>query len=99
MTKIDLKIKPTKTECCPEPKRMRYPSLYLSDVKLPLAKTSIGKTMKAIVTLKLTGLRENTSTGKNEMSWDFDIRDIEFSGRNIAESNAKEKLKEVFEGK
>jgi hypothetical protein len=99
MAKIDLKIKPTKVEktCCPE--RSRYPSLYLSDAKLPLAKTSIGKTMKAIVTLKLTGLRENTSTGRNEMSWDFDIHDIEFSGRNIAENNAKEKLKEVFEGK
>ncbi len=101
MAKIDLKIKPTKTdECCPEPKRVRYPSLYLSDIKLPLAKVNVGKTMKAVVTLKLTGLRENTSTGgKEDMSWDFDIHDIEFSGRDIAENNAKEKLKKLFGGK
>ena len=98
MAKINLKIKPTKTEKC-VPERSCYPSFYLSDVKLPLVKTSIGKTMKAIVTLKLTGLRENTSTGRNEMSWDFDVQDIEFSGRDIAENNAKEKLKKVFEDK
>ena len=100
MAKIDLKIKPTKTECCPEPKRVRYPSLYLSDAQLPLVKTDVGKTMKAIVTLKLTGLRENTSTrGKKDMSWDFDVHDIEFSGRDIAENNAGKKLKKVFEDK
>lgn len=100
MAKIDLKIKPTKADkCCSEPERSRYPSLYLSDVKLPLVKTSVGKTMKAIVTLRLTGLRENTSTTRKGMSWDFDIHDIEFSGRDIAENNAKEKLKKIFGGK
>ena len=99
MAKIDLKIKPTKTECCPTPEKVRYPSLYLSDIQIPLAKANVGKTMKAIVTLRLTGFRENTSTRRKGMSWDFDVHDIEFSGRDIAESNAKEKLKEVFEGK
>ncbi len=101
MAKIDLKIKSTKMAKCTEtPERTRYPSLYLSDAKLPLVKTDVGKTMKAVVTLRLTGLRENTSTRrKGDMSWDFDIHDIEFSGRDIAENNAKEKLKEVFKDK
>ena len=96
MAKIDLKIKPTKTEATPI-ERERYPSLYLSDIQLPLVKTSVGKTMKAVVTLKLTGLRENTSTKrKKDMSWEFDVHDIEFSGRGIAENNAGKKLKNVF---
>ena len=99
MAKINLKIKPSKVSSQPEIERERYPSLYLSDIQLPLVKTSVGKTMKAIVTLRLTGFRENTSTRRKGMSWDFDIHDIEFSGRDIAESNAKEKLKEVFKGK
>ena len=101
MAKIDLKSKPEKMEKCTEaPERVHYPSLYLSDVKLPLVKTDVGKTMKAVVTLRLTGLRENTSTRrKGDMSWDFDIHDIEFSGRDIAENNAKGKLKKVFESK
>lgn len=98
MAKIDLKIKPDKMEkCTVAPEREHYPSLYLSDIQLPLAKANVGKTMKAVVTLRLTGLRENTSTKrKGRMSWDFDVHDVEFSGRDIAENNAKEKLKKIF---
>ena len=97
MAKIDLKIKPTKTDECTPERKVRYPSLYLNDIKLPLAKANVGKTIKAIITLRLTGFRENTSTGeKNSMSWDFDIHNIEFSGRDITENNAGKKLKEVF---
>ena len=99
MAKINLKIKPTKISQTPELEKEHYPSLYLSDVQLPLAKTNVGKTMKAIVTLRLTGFRENTSTRRKGMSWDFDIHDIEFSGKDIAENNAKKKLEKVFGSK
>jgi hypothetical protein len=96
MAKIDLKIKPSKESIKEMPEGPCYPNLYLSDVKLPLSKTSVGKSFKAIVTLRLTGLRENTSTRREGMSWDFDIHNIEFSGKNIAETNAGTKLKETF---
>lgn len=73
-----------------------YPTLYLSDVQLPISKKNIGKTIKAVVTLKFTGYREDNSTKKNHISFDFAVQDIEFSGKDVAANNAKKKLKEVF---
>ena len=98
MAKINLKIKRDKKGEIPD-KGPEYPSLYLSDIPLPITKKDIGKTMKAIITLKFTGYREDNSTKKDHVSYDFAIQDIEFSGRGIAENNASKKLKDVFGGK
>lgn len=97
MAKIDLKIKRTKAGEIPS--SPEYPSLYLSDTPLPITKKDIGKTMKVVATLKFTGYREDNSTKKNHISYDFAVKSIEFSGRDIAENNAGKKLKEVFGGK
>lgn len=100
MAKIDLKEKrETEIMASKEMPKYRYPNLYLSDVKLPLSATNVGKTFKAVVTLKLTGYRENNSVKRNSMSYDFDIHDIEFSGKGIAEKNAGDKLSKVFGSK
>lgn len=95
MAKIDLKIKRDKSGKMLDAYQ-EYPTLYLSDVQLPISKKNIGKTIKAVVTLKFTGYREDNSTKKNHISFDFAVQDIEFSGKDVAANNAKKKLKEVF---
>lgn len=95
MAKIDLKIKRDKSGKMPDAYQ-EYPTLYLRDVQLPISKKNIGKTIKAVVTLKFTGYREDNSTKKNHISFDFAVQDIEFSGKDVAANNAKKKLKEVF---
>jgi hypothetical protein len=77
MAKINLKIK-YKKNGKDSIGRQEYPSIYLSDVELPLTKAGIGKLVKAKVTLKFTGYREDNSTDKNHVSYDFAIHDIEF---------------------
>jgi len=95
MAKINLKIKRDKKGEIPET-GPEYPSLYLSDVTLPLTKDNVGKTMKAVVTLKFTGYREDNSVKKNYKSYDFAIQDIEFSGKGIAANNARDKMDKIF---
>lgn len=104
MSKISLKIKRDKKskDCCsiegPE-----YPSLYLSDVPLPLSKKQIGDTMPVVMTLKFTGYREDNSTEKNHISFDFAVQDIDFintdAGKRKLESDTASRIKKVFGNK
>ena len=98
MAKINLKISREKNKML-STSHQEYPSLYLSNTPLPLIKKQIGKSLRAVVTLKFVGYNENNSTNKNHVSYDFAVQDIEFSGRDIAENNAKEKLNKVFGSK
>lgn len=98
MSKINLKIKRDKAGKIPD-NGPEYPSLYLSDVDLPLSKSNIGQSLKAVVTLKFTGYREDNSVKRNYKSYDFAIQDVEFSGKGIAEKNAGDKLSKVFGSK
>lgn len=93
MAKINLKIKKNK-KGQPEIGYAEYPSLYLSDVKLPVDKKEIGQTMTATVTLRFTGMGEDNSAKKNHVHYDFAIQDIEFS-ENLEKKVAK-KLRETF---
>lgn len=98
MSKINLKLKHDKqgTISYGSPE---YPSLYLNDVELPIGKDDVGKTLKAAVTLKLTGYGEDNSTKKDTVRFDFAIQDIEFEGIKSTEraiSNAKTNLDKVF---
>jgi len=72
-TKINLKQK-TGSDAV-EPARDYYPSLYLSNVDLPLAGEQVGKILNVNATLKFTGLSKKE--GK-KTSYDFEVRSITF---------------------
>ena len=71
-------------ECCeiskPDKNKLFYPSMYISDTKLPLDGDEIDDVMIATVKLKFTGLRSNQQSGRKEkFSYDFDVHEIEFT--------------------
>lgn len=94
--KISLKLKKPKEG---EIESALYPTLYLSEVKLPVNKSMIGKLMGAKVTLKFTGMRVDNSTKKDFVSYDFAVQDIEFSDSQIKETQVATKLHKVFDEK
>jgi hypothetical protein len=55
-----------------------YPTLYLSDVKLPVDEKSVGKTMKILITAKLTDYGESTTTKGENSRYTFEIQDMKF---------------------
>lgn len=71
--KINLKQKADSTAV--EKIRDYYPSLYLSDVDLPLTGEQVGKVLNVNATLKFTGLSKKE--GK-KTSYDFEVRSITF---------------------
>lgn len=91
--KISLKLKKPKEGEIEHP---LYPTLYLSEVKLPVNKSMIGKLMGAKVTLKFTGMRVDNSTNKNFVSYDFAVQDIQFSDSEIKEAEVASKLRSTF---
>lgn len=91
--KISLKLKKPKEG---EIERQLYPTLYLSEVKLPVNKSMIGKLMGAKVTLRFTGMRVDNSTKKNFVSYDFAVQDIQFSDSSIKETEVASKLRSTF---
>lgn len=62
----------------PEP-QMYYPNMYISDTKLPVTADDIGKTMIAVVQLKVTGINQRTNTKETTMNYDFEVHSIEFN--------------------
>jgi len=63
-----------------EPKRSKvyYPSIYISDKKLPIEPEDVGKTLTANVRLKVTGVNMRTNEDKQSLNYDFEVREIVF---------------------
>ncbi len=95
MSKINLKYpkNKNKTDSISGPE---YPSLYLSDVELPVSKKDIGKDVEVTATLKFTGYREDNSTKKNHVSYDFAIKDIEFHNSSALVAQTAKQMAKVF---
>ena len=82
MSKVNLGQK--QTECCevsrPSKSEMYYPSMHISDTKLPIDPDEIGNVVTATVKLKFEGMRQSKrSSGKDSSSYDFEVHEIEFS--------------------
>lgn len=59
-------------------KTVSYPTLYISNKKLPLKSSDVGKTFDVSAKMKFTGIREENRGGKEEFSYDFEVREITF---------------------
>ena len=63
-----------------EKNRIYYPSLYI-DKKTPITQKDLGKTVIAIVKLKVTGHEESIRNGKERYRCEFDVLAIDFGKR------------------
>jgi hypothetical protein len=55
-----------------------YPSMYISDTQLPVDGEDVGKTFKAVVKLKVTGVNTNTNLHSDFFTYNFEVHEIEF---------------------
>ena len=71
------------TSCQPEvsESKVRYPSFYISDKKLPIEPEDVGKILTATVRLKVTGVNMRTNENKQSLNYDFDVREIVFGDK------------------
>lgn len=59
---------------------INYPSLYITNKKLPLEAKQIGTTLTAVVKLKFTGISERSGINSpDKKSYDFDVKEIQFN--------------------
>ena len=79
--------KKRETTVCESPKtskdKVYYPTVYISDKKLPIEPEDVGKMLSAIVRLKITGVNVRTSEDKQSLNYDFEIREIAFDNEEI----------------
>lgn len=73
--KINLAHKTEPPAPAEKAKTVYYPTLYISDHKLPLTFDDAGKSFTVQATLKLTGITQRT---KEKATYDFEIHDISF---------------------
>lgn len=60
--------------------KVSYPSLYITDKKLPLEAKEIGASLTANVKLKFVGISERTNLGGSDSrSYDFEVIEIKFN--------------------
>lgn len=60
--------------------KVSYPSLYITDKKLPLEAKQIGVSLTANVKLKFVGISERTNLGGSDSrSYDFEVKEIKFN--------------------
>ena len=60
--------------------KISYPSLYITDKKLPLEAKQIGVSLTANVKLKFVGISERTNLGGSDSrSYDFEVKEIKFN--------------------
>lgn len=82
--KINLGKKDTST-VCESPKiskdKVHYPTVYISDKKLPIEPEDVGKMLNATVRLKVTGVNVRTSEDKQSLNYDFEVREITFGNK------------------
>jgi len=72
------------TPVCESPKRKNkvyYPTIYISDKKLPIEPEDVGKTLTATVQLKVTGVNMRTNENKQSLNYDFEVREIVFGNK------------------
>jgi len=63
----------------PRKDRVHYPTIYISDKKLPIEPEDVGKTLTATVRLKVTGVNMRTNENKQSLNYDFEVREIVFN--------------------
>jgi len=68
--RYDAVAKPTKN-------KIDYPSFYVRK-KLPLDITAIGKSFEVKAKIKFVGLDQNTNENGDDLSYSFDVINIEF---------------------
>ncbi len=61
--------------------KVYYPSIYISDKKLPIEPEDVGKTLTATVRLKVTGVNMRTNEDKQSLNYDFEVREIVFNNQ------------------
>lgn len=54
----------------------RCPTLYVSDIKLPISEEDAGKTMIAEVKIRPIRISKNSTNGKETMSYDLAVEGI-----------------------
>jgi len=59
-------------------KKINYPSMYISNTKLPLKAEEVGNKFRAIVDVDFTGIQEDTNKKEKSLSYNFDIIAIQF---------------------
>jgi len=59
-------------------RKIHYPSMYISNTKLPLEAKEVGNKFRALIDVEFTGIRENTSKEKQSLDYEFDITAIQF---------------------
>lgn len=84
LKRINLGKKETSTEIS-EPKKgnVYYPSIYISDKKLPIEPEDVGKMLSATVRLKVTGVNVRTNEDKQSLNYDFEVREIVFGNEGV----------------
>ena len=79
LKRIKLARKSTPSKSIGE-KKIYYPTIYISDKKLPLEPEDVGKILNANVQLKLVGVRQESSESSgSKNSYDFEVREIVFT--------------------
>jgi hypothetical protein len=83
LRRIKLGKKETDSMVTPErhKNRVRYPSFYISDKKLPIEPDDVGKVLTATIQLKVTGVNMRTNEDKQSLNYDFEVREIVFGNK------------------
>jgi len=59
-------------------KEINYPSMYISNTKLPLKSEEVGNKFRAMIDVEFTGIQEETNKKNKSLSYNFDVKTIEF---------------------
>lgn len=87
LKRINLGKKETVTACMPEKSRKNkvyYPTIYISDKKLPIEPEDVGKVLTATIQLKVTGVNMRTNEDKQSLNYDFEVREIVFNTKGTS---------------
>lgn len=61
-----------------KPKEITYPSMYISNIKLPLEGEDVGKKFRCMIDVELSGVNKRVSKNDSSLNYDFDIKTIQF---------------------
>jgi len=83
LKRINLGKKESTVSCQPErtKNKIQYPSFYISDKKLPIEPEDVGKMLTATIQLKVTGVNMRTNENKQNLNYDFEVREIVFGDK------------------
>ena len=85
MAKKLKRIKLGRKESVVSTKKMKdstyYPSIYISNKKLPIEPEDVGKILSATVQLKVVGVNMRTDEDAQNFNYDFEVREIVFTNK------------------